>query len=65
MRTLDQDLSLRQHQPGSLVRLAEVLHDRTGGWPTALAHLVRSAAMEAILTGTEEITEQDLDVIAV
>lgn len=65
VRALDQDLSLRHHQPGSLVRLAEVLHDRTGGWPTALAHLVRSAAMEAILTGNEEITEEDLDVIAV
>ncbi|MEU9324075.1 AAA family ATPase [Streptomyces canus] len=63
--TLDRALRLRRHQSGSLVRLSEVLYGKAGGWPGALAHLVRSAAMEAILTGSEEITEQVLDVIAV
>ncbi|MFJ6897494.1 AAA family ATPase [Streptomyces hokutonensis] len=63
--TLDRALRLRRHQSGSLVRLSEVLYGKAGGWPGVLTHLVRSAAMEAILTGSEEITEQDLDVIAV
>ncbi|MGW0826708.1 AAA family ATPase [Streptomyces sp. NPDC002845] len=65
VETLDQALHLRHHQPGSLVRLAQELHAITGGWPGALAHLVRSAAIEAILTGNEEITEQNLELIAV
>ncbi|MBU3864029.1 Mu transposase C-terminal domain-containing protein [Streptomyces sp. 4503] len=56
---LDESLRLQQHEPGSLVRLAPVLHDRTGGWAAALAHLVRSAAIDAILSGREEITERD------
>ncbi|UXY20387.1 Mu transposase C-terminal domain-containing protein [Streptomyces cynarae] len=62
---LDDDLRLRQQEPGALVRLASVLHTRTGGWAGTLAHLVRSAAIEAILTGREEITEQDFDLIIV
>ncbi|MFE2334554.1 AAA family ATPase [Streptomyces coelicoflavus] len=65
VETLDQALQLRHHQPGSLVRLTQELHVITGGWPGALAHLVRSAAIEAILTGNEEITEQNLKLIAV
>ncbi|MBD0844351.1 AAA family ATPase [Streptomyces sp. TRM68416] len=65
VETLDQALHLRHHQPGSLVRLAQELHAMTGGWPGALAHLVRSAAIEAILTGNEEITEQNLELITV
>ncbi|MBT2674098.1 hypothetical protein J7E95_25440, partial [Streptomyces sp. ISL-14] len=65
VEALDQALHLRHHQPGSLVRLAQELHNRTAGWPGALAHVVRSAAIEAILTGNEEITEQNLEVIAV
>lgn len=65
VETLDRALRLYHHRPGSLVQLAQVLHERTGGWPGALVHLVRSAAIDAILTGSEEITERDLDVIAV
>jgi hypothetical protein len=65
VETLDQALHLRHHQPGSLVRLAQELHAITDGWPGALAHLVRSAAIEAILTGNEEITEQNLELITV
>ncbi|MFF4802243.1 Mu transposase C-terminal domain-containing protein [Streptomyces sp. NPDC001351] len=65
VETLDQALQLRHHQPGSLVRLAQELHAITGGWPGALAHLVRSAAIDAILTGNEKITEQNLKLIAV
>ena len=63
--TLDQALRLHRHRPGSLVRLSQVLHERTLGWPGALAHLVRSAAVEAVLSGNEEITEQDLNLITV
>ncbi|MGP4084408.1 AAA family ATPase [Streptomyces sp. KR55] len=60
---LDENLRLRQQEPGALARLASVLHARTGGWAGTLAHLVRSAAIEAILTGREELTEQDFDLI--
>ncbi|MEU9348024.1 hypothetical protein AB0D74_43195 [Streptomyces sp. NPDC048278] len=65
VETLDQALRLRRHQPGSLVRLAPVLHERTGGWAGALVHLVRSASIDAILSGCEEITDRDFDAITV
>ncbi|CAL9451180.1 hypothetical protein SUDANB58_02451 [Streptomyces sp. enrichment culture] len=63
--TLDKALRLRHHQPGSLLRLAPALHHRTGGWAGALAHLVRSASIDAILSGREEITERGFDSITV
>ncbi|MCF1596032.1 Mu transposase C-terminal domain-containing protein [Streptomyces muensis] len=65
VETLDKALRLRHHQPGSLLRLAPALHHRTGGWAGALAHLVRSASIDAILSGREEITERDFDSITV
>ncbi|WP_157877358.1 Mu transposase C-terminal domain-containing protein [Streptomyces odonnellii] len=65
VESLDEALCLRRHQPGSLLRLAPALHHRTGGWAGALAHLVRSACIDAILSGREEITEQDVRSIAV
>jgi hypothetical protein len=63
VETLDKALRLRHHQPGSLLQLAPALHHRTGGWPGALAHLVRSASIDAILSGREELTERDFNPI--
>lgn len=57
-------LRLRRHQPQSLVALAPVLHQMARGWPGALADLIRSAAVEAILDGSEQITRKQLDVVA-
>ncbi|MER6559974.1 Mu transposase C-terminal domain-containing protein [Streptomyces sp. NPDC001027] len=65
VESLDKTLWLRRHEPGSLLRLAPALHHRTGGWAGALAHLVRSASIDAILSGREEITEQGVRSIAV
>ncbi|MFI8984643.1 Mu transposase C-terminal domain-containing protein [Streptomyces antimycoticus] len=65
VETLDKALRLRHQQPGSLPRLAPALHHRTGGWAGAMVHLVRSASIDAILSGREEITERDFDSITV
>lgn len=61
--TLEQTLHLRRHRPRSLVALAEYLHHRTGGMIGSLSHLIRAAAIDAILTGAERITRTDLDAI--
>ncbi|MEO3870590.1 TniQ family protein [Nonomuraea sp. B12E4] len=52
--TLEDALRLDHHKPGSLVRLAGYLHERTGGMIGSLSHLIREAAIESILTGTRE-----------
>lgn len=54
-------LRLHHHQPGSLPALATYLHQRTGGVISSLSHLVRAAAISAILDGTEAITKATLD----
>jgi len=58
--TLEQTLHLRRHRAGNLVALAAHLHDRTGGMIGSLSHLVRAAAIDAIITGTEKITRAGL-----
>ncbi|HEX6684645.1 MAG TPA: hypothetical protein VF062_17705 [Candidatus Limnocylindrales bacterium] len=60
MATLEQALLLHHHRQGSLLNLAEFLHERTGGMIGSLSHLVREAAIEAILDGTEKITKHAL-----
>lgn len=60
---IEATLRLHQHQPGTLVASAKYLHQRTGGMIGSLAHLIRAAAIQAILTHTEAITEQLLDTI--
>jgi len=62
--TLEDALRLRRHTPGALARLSRYLHRRTGGMIGSLTHLIRGAAIEAILSGTEQITRQLLDSIS-
>lgn len=61
--TLENSLRLHAHKPGSLTGLDRYLHERTGGMIGSLSHLIRGAALDAILTGSEEITEQILQAI--
>lgn len=61
--TFEDALRLRKHQPGSLRRQAAYLHRRTAGKIGSLSHLIRAAALHAILDGTEAITRATLDSI--
>jgi hypothetical protein len=45
----------------SLPELDHYLHDRTAGMIGSLSHLIRGAAVDAILTGTEAVTKTVLD----
>ncbi len=65
LATLDTALRLHRHQPGTLPGLGKYLHQRTGGMIGSLSHLVRAAALVAILDGTEQITRKLLDGIPV
>jgi len=59
--TLEDALRLYRHRPGTLVRLDRYLHQRTGGMIGSLSHLLRGAAIEAILDGSEQLSKQLLD----
>jgi hypothetical protein len=59
--SLEQALRLHRHAPGRLVRLDSYLHERTDGMIGSLSHLIRGAAVEAILDGTEKITKETLE----
>jgi hypothetical protein len=59
--TLEGALRLHHHRPGTLVRLDRYLHQRTGGMIGSLSHLLRGAAIEAILDASEQITKATLD----
>lgn len=59
--TLEDALRLYRHRPGTLVRLDRYLHQRTGGMIGSLSHLLRGAAIEAILAGSERLSKQLLD----
>jgi hypothetical protein len=61
--TLEDTLLLHHHPPGSLVKLARYLHDRTAGMIGALSHAIRGAAIDAILSGTERVTKEGLAAI--
>lgn len=61
--TVEESLRLHRHPAGTLTRLSGYLHQRTGGMIGSLSHLVRGAAIEAILDGSENITRKSLDVI--
>ncbi|MFD4830629.1 hypothetical protein ACFWPV_12365 [Streptomyces uncialis] len=56
-------LLLHRHKPGTLVALDHYLHERTGGMIGALSHLIRGAAIDAILMGTEELDRSGVDSI--
>ncbi len=59
--TLETALRLHHHRPGSLTGQAKYLHQRTGGGISSLSHLIRQAAISAILHGTETIDRSLLD----
>lgn len=59
--TLEQALCLQHHRPSTLEGLAHYLHERTGGMIGSLSHLIRGAAIDAILDGTEKITRKTLE----
>ncbi len=61
--TLEGTLLLHRHRPGTLTRLNRYLHERTGGMIGALSHAIRGAAIDAVLTGEEAITQQSLDAV--
>jgi Bacterial TniB protein len=63
--TMEQALRLHRHQPGVLVAQAKYLHQRTGGLISSLSHIIRAAAIYAILEGSEQITRDLLDVVVV
>ena len=65
LATLEAALRLHRHEPGTLPKLTRYLHRRTGGMIGSLSHLVRAAALTAILDGGEQITRKLLDSIPV
>ena len=58
-------LRLHQHTPGTLPALAEFLYRRSGGMIGSLSQLVRGAAILAIETGTERITQDLLEAVPI
>jgi AAA domain len=62
---LEGSLRLHQHRSGSLPRLARYLHGRTGGMIGSLLWLIRSAAIQAVTDGTEQVTRKAMDAIPV
>ena len=62
---LEGSLRLYCHEDGALVTLADYLHRRTRGMIGSLLWLIRDAACQAILDGTEKITRKSLDQIAI
>lgn len=56
-------LRLHAHKPGSLLALADYLYTRTGGYIVSLSHLIREAAITAILSGTERIDKRLLETV--
>lgn len=61
VRALEGTLVLLKHEPFSLIRLDRFLHERCGGMIGSLSHQIRGAAIDAILTGTEELTKHGLE----
>jgi len=58
---LEDSLRLHRHRPGTLAGLDRYLHQRTHGMIGSLLWLIRSAAINAVLDGTEKITRKSLD----
>lgn len=59
--TLEQALRLHRHKPGTLARQGQYLYQRTNGMLGSLSHLIRGAAIDAILDGSEKVTKAHLD----
>jgi len=62
---MEATLRLHNHKAGSLVESAKYLHQRTGGMIGSLSHLIRAAAIRAILGENEAITVPLLDRIRI
>jgi hypothetical protein len=60
---LEATLRLHHHEPGTLPAQAKYLHQRTGGMIGSLTHLIRGAAIRAILGGQEALTRALLDTV--
>ena len=60
---LEDSLRLHRHQPGTLTGLDRYLHQRSHGMIGSLLWLIRSAAIGAVLDGTEKITKKALDTV--
>lgn len=58
---LEKGLALHNHEAGTLVGLADYLHDRSGGYLGSLFTLVRTGAITAIKNGQELIDRNVLD----
>ena len=63
--SMEATLRLHSHEAGSLVASAKYLHQRTGGMIGSLSHLIRAAAIRAILSETEAITVPLLDKVRI
>jgi acyl transferase domain-containing protein len=61
--TLENALRLHAHRKGTLLRLSGYLHERTGGMIGSLSHLIREAAIDAIINQTEKINQAGLDAV--
>jgi hypothetical protein len=62
---VESSLRLHRHQPGTLPDLAGYLHQRAGGMIGSLLWLIRSAAIQAVVDGTEKVTRKSMDAIPV
>ncbi|MFF9185437.1 TniB family NTP-binding protein [Streptomyces misionensis] len=58
--SMEGTLCLHRHGSGTLVKMSKYLHQRTGGMIGSLSHLIRAAAISAILDETERITRATL-----
>ena len=65
LAALESSLRLHRHQPGSLPDLAGYLHQRTGGMIGSLLWLIRCAAIQAVIDGTEQVTRKTLEPIGI
>lgn len=59
--TMEDALRLHQHEPGTLLKQAKYLHNRTGGSISSLSHLIRGAAISSITDGSQRITRKLFD----
>lgn len=57
------NLILAEHKPMDLIGLADLMHDRTGGYLVSLNHLITRASALAIRRGTERITRDIIEVV--
>ncbi|MEV0224426.1 ATP-binding protein [Streptomyces sp. NPDC050704] len=63
VKTFEDNLWLHRLKPGSLLNLSDWLHAHTGGMIGVLSHVIRGAALAAILSNTETITRAGIEAI--